>query len=146
MPIIFDLLRCQAARCGERTRVKHGVSWEASLSLHLSNLNSQSGEPYMNSLDRTTIVSAPNDIQAHLRAEEVKVDRNGMFDLVSCVLISTIGLILALTMGLAKCQHTLRSGFAAVRGQNPPPPSAPPVIYSNPRPLIASSSLNGPLH
>ena len=100
----------------------------------------------MNSADRTTIVSALNDIQAHLWAEEVKVDRNGMFDLISRVLISTIGMILALTMGLAKCQHTLRSGFAAVRGQNPPPPSAPPVMYSNPHPLIAASSLNGQLH
>ena len=125
--------------------MKRGVTWEASLSLHLSNLNSQSGESYMTNADRSTIVSALSEIQAHLRAEEVKVDRNGMLDLVSRVLISTVGLILALTVGLAKCQHTLRSGFAAVRGSKPPPPSAPPVIYSNTCPLIASSSFNGPL-
>ena len=124
---------------------KRSLTWEASLSLHLSNLNSQAGENYMTNADRSNLVSALSEIKTHLRAEQLKVERNGWLDLVSRVLMCTVGLILTLTMGLARCQHTLRSGLQAVRGNNQPPPSAPPVIYSNSRPLIASAGFNSPL-
>ena len=77
-PLILDLPRCHAAPCEEKVREKRSVHWDASLSLHLSSLNSQSGEPYMNSADRSTIVNALNDIQSHLRTEEAKVDKNGL--------------------------------------------------------------------
>ena len=111
---MLNLPRCHAAPCEEKVRAKRSVRWEASLSLHLSSLNSQSGEPYMNSADCSTIVNALNNIQSHLQTEEAKVDQNGLHDLIQRVLMVTIGTVLAVTFGLSKCQHTFRSGIAAV--------------------------------
>ena len=142
MQILFS---CQAAPCGNKTRVKRSLSWEASLSLHVSNLKSQAGESYMTNADRSNLVSALSEIKTHLRAEQLKVERNGWLDLVSRVLICTVGLVLTLGMGLARCQDTLRSGLQAIRGSSQPSPSAPAVIYGNSRPLIASAGFNSPL-
>ena len=139
------LFSCQAAPYGNQTRVKRSLSWEASLSLHVSNLKSQAGESYMTNEDRGNLVNALSEIKSHLRAEQLKVEHNGWLDLVSRVLICTVGLVLTLGVGLARCQDTLKSGLQAIRGSSQSSPSAPAVIYGNPRPLIASAGFNTPL-
>ena len=89
----------------------------------------------MNSNDIARIIDALKEIQVHLRNEESKVDKNGLYDLIQRVLLAALGTALMLAFGLSKRQNTFKTGLEGFCG----PSSEPPILFNNPRPLVSTA-------